>query len=214
MLDQQALRTVLENLYEDRVNPPLNVQVSNKCGQKLIEKTQKCTRRTAKGIENIASNKDDTHRNEKPSKKGYVSHRKRNGKDQPVQQLEQRYGQLRLTPVDHTGCDVTNKASGSSGDTSAPLPYEEMPGVKRPADSLLHTLAVAGRKGSQTPAKDRASLKAIEQTPEQKARSSAQRSVIFVDLTVDDPEQPAENDSISAVWDASPMSVGSPTEKV
>ncbi|BDA45013.1 probable DNA-directed primase/polymerase protein at C-terminar half [Coccomyxa sp. Obi] len=90
-----------------------------------------------------------------------------------------------------------------------------MPGVKRPADSVLPALAVAGRKGSQTPLNDGASLKASEQTPKQKAASFAQRPVIFVDLTVDDPEQPAGHDSIGAVWDASPMSVGrSPTEKV
>ncbi|CAL8469241.1 g8782 [Coccomyxa elongata] len=86
-----------------------------------------------------------------------------------------------------------------------------MPGVKRPANSLSDALAVAGRKGSQTVVDDRASPKASEQTPKQKAAPFAQRPVIFVDLTVDEPEQ----DSSGAVWDSSPMSIGtSPTEKV
>lgn len=212
MSNQQALKTVLEKLYEDRVNPALNAQVSNKCGQKRSVKTKTSTGRSAKGVENFTSNKDDTQSNSKPNKRDHVSHWKRTGKDQPVQQLEQRYGQLRLTSVDNIGLHVSSKTAEGTGTTSASQPYEDMPGVKRPADPLSDALAVAGRKGSQ-PA--RASLKASEQTPKQKAGSFAQRPVIFVDLTVDDPERPAEHDSIGAIWDASPMSIGrSPTEKV
>lgn len=211
MSNQQALKSVLEKLYEDRVNPALNAQVSNKCGQTFSVKTKTSTGRSAKGVETFTSNKDDTQANKKPSKRDHVSHWKRKGKDQPVQQLEQRYGQLRLTPVDNTELHVSSKAAEGTENTSASQPYEDMPGVKRSADSLSDALAVTGRKGSQTVVDDRASPKASEQTPKQKAGPFAQRPVTYVDLTVDEPEQ----NSSGAVWESSPMSIGnSPTEKV
>ncbi|EIE21146.1 hypothetical protein COCSUDRAFT_43486 [Coccomyxa subellipsoidea C-169] len=82
-----------------------------------------------------------------------------------------------------------------------------MPGVKRPAETLVKT--IIGGDG-QVPSVENpdatATIELAQQTPKQKTRSFSQRQVAFVDLTADDSDEPGQQDCASAD-DASPMSI-------
>ena len=220
MSDREAHKKILEQLYEGRRPFPSNLQVQKKWGK--INKTLRqpsCPGPTAKGTEHISLNNSNKFLDRKPQQ----SFRNPKGKGQHVQELEHRYGLLRLNPVDHTLLLDVDVASEVLEDAETRNPGDVMPGVKRPAKSLedlQETLdnsrkaTIAGRTELQLPTDLSVTIIAAEQTPKQKTRFQPQRQNDFVDLTADDSDEPGPHASITAD-NTSPMSTGrSPSDKV
>lgn len=199
MSDRQALKNILEKLYDIGASDSLKLQLPNKVGNKAKARTVKqapCPNIKREEAPLRARKKADSCKENNKSRTHQASLRKSKGHNQPVQELEQRYGQLKLTPIDHSECQ------------------EDMPGVKRPAPGIEVTADASVKviQASRTSPRQKSTrLQAAEQTPTPKLKYSAQRRQIFVDLTAHGDEELTVCEGAAD----SPMSTGlSPQDKV
>ncbi len=209
MSDRQAHKNILDRLYEGRAPVASKVEVHKKVGKAAVgisARQPRCLGEVVKGTENCPPNTCKALL-DRPLNKQQQSLREQKNKAQPVQQLEQRYGQLRLNPVDHSVSLEPDTAPKLLESPELCKAEDEMPGVKRPAETLVKT--IIGGDG-QVPSVENpdatATIELAQQTPKQKTRSFSQRQVAFVDLTADDSDEPGQQDCASAD-DASPMSI-------